>query len=175
MLMTADRACPHSPPSTSELYLVTHQIENQTEVIMKLSHIEQMFITEYIKNGGNGTQAYMTVHQNAKPRSAAVSATRWLQKPAIEAALKAHSDRRTEESLASRDKLIKEAHEVKERAKQSDKLQVELNAIDLKGKIAGVYKENTENHDQFDRIIQMCQVNIEVKDESEAIDVKPED
>ncbi len=68
---------------------------------MTLSHIEQMFIAEYIANGGNGTQAYIAVHPNAKPRSAAVSATRLLQKPALEDALQAHSDKRMEANTDS--------------------------------------------------------------------------
>ncbi len=69
--------------------------------------------------------------------------------------------------------LIKEAHDVKERAKKSDKLQVELNAIDLKGKLNKLYKDDHGDSNQFDKLIQMFQVNIQVKNE-EAIDITPE-
>jgi NADP-dependent 3-hydroxy acid dehydrogenase YdfG len=82
----------------------------------------------------------------------------------------------SDKNIASREQLIKEAHDVKERAKRSDKLQVELNAIDVKGKLAGIYRNQSESTGQFERIIQMFQVNVEVNNEGkeEAIDVTPE-
>ena len=46
---------------------------------------ELLFLTEYFRNGRNGTQAYRAVHPASKHTSASVSATRLLQKARVQA------------------------------------------------------------------------------------------
>ena len=41
---------------------------------MKLTTTDELFIAEYIKNGGNGTKAYLAIRPGVAPRSAAVCA-----------------------------------------------------------------------------------------------------
>ena len=138
---------------------------------MKLNYTDKLFISEYIRNGGNGTQAYLAIKPDVSVNSAAVSANRMLKRPAVQEAL----DREVEKTIASREGLIREAHRIKEKAEKTDKLQVALNAIDLKGKLAGRYREQSDGTDQFERIIQMFQVNVNVdNDTGKAIDVTPE-
>jgi phage terminase small subunit len=44
-----------------------------------LTHEQELFVTEFMRNGQNGTAAYMAVHPNVTPGTAAVSAHRWLR------------------------------------------------------------------------------------------------
>lgn len=139
---------------------------------MKLSYTEELFLTEYLKCGGNGTKAYLAVRPNASPRSAAVCANRLLKKPAVIEALQVEVDK----NIASRSQLIQEAHDVKERAKKDGKLQVELNSIDLKGKLAGIYKEPTEDEmEKYNIFIQryMIKPEDEKEEKKKTIDITP--
>lgn len=50
--------------------------------------VKQMnFCEEYIKNGGNGTQAYLTAYDSNSKTTAAIEASRMLDKPDIQAYL----------------------------------------------------------------------------------------
>jgi phage terminase small subunit len=141
---------------------------------MKLSYTEELFVAEYLKDG-NGTRAYLAIKPNSSERAAAVSANRLLKKPAVMVALQGEVERKIDVSIASRANLIQEAHDVKERAKKSDKLQVELNSIDLKGKLAGIYKELADDNTGFMTLLQSITINVDEKEDNQkTIDITPE-
>lgn len=50
---------------------------------MKLLHTEELFVIEYLKNGQNGTRAYLAIRADVTERSASVYANRPLKKPAV--------------------------------------------------------------------------------------------
>ena len=56
----------------------------QTPTPNSLRVNDLLFITEYLKNGRNGTQAYMTVHPGSKYTSSEVSAHRLLSKARVQ-------------------------------------------------------------------------------------------
>ena len=68
---------------------------------MKLKPIEELFVAEYIKNGQNGTQAYLAIRPDSKERSASVSAYRLLKKNAVVEAINSHIEKKFDESIAS--------------------------------------------------------------------------
>lgn len=62
--------------------------ENQDTLIkIELSPDEKAFIAAYFKNNMIGTRAWMATHPKASYESAAVSASEWLKKPNIQAAI----------------------------------------------------------------------------------------
>lgn len=52
-----------------------------------LTQKQLSFCNEYIKNGGNGTKAYLTAYDSHSPNSAAVEASKLLDNPEIQAQL----------------------------------------------------------------------------------------
>lgn len=48
---------------------------------------QMAFCEAYLKNGGNGTQAYLTAYDSNSPKTAAIEASRMLDKPDIQAYL----------------------------------------------------------------------------------------
>lgn len=52
-----------------------------------LTQKQMAFCEEYTKNGGNGTKAYLAAYDSNSPRTAAIEASRLLDKPDIQAYL----------------------------------------------------------------------------------------
>ncbi len=148
------------------------------EVTIKLSCLEELFVSEYISNGFNGTQAYLKVRPDVKEESAAVSSARWLDKVTVKNAIDARLDMRKEEangSIASKDYLTKEAHEIGKEAREDKSYGAALNAVDLKAKLNQVCKEDTEQGKYTNTMTNIfMQINQVNKKSEEAIDVTPE-
>lgn len=66
----------------------------------------EAFITEYLRNGRNGTAAYLAVYPNSSPAAAAVSAWHLLRIPKIAARIKAEVDRLVTKHVMSREDLM---------------------------------------------------------------------
>ena len=58
-----------------------------------LSMKEKKFLSEYVKNGGNGAQAAMVAYDAKNKNSAAVIASHALSRPSVASALKAELER----------------------------------------------------------------------------------
>lgn len=52
--------------------------------ILPLKVKDLLFVNAYMKNGQNGTQAYLSIHPHAKPDSARAEAPRVLAKPCVQ-------------------------------------------------------------------------------------------
>lgn len=73
-----------------------------------LTHEQELFVTEYLTNGLNGTAAYMSSHPDASPAAAAVSACRWLKIPKIKDRIDAERKRLSKVSEMTREAVIEE-------------------------------------------------------------------
>jgi phage terminase small subunit len=102
---------------------------------------EERFVAEYIKNGNNGTKAYLAIKPTVSPNSAAVSAHRLLQKTSVMNALEDITDKSKEEAIASKQYLINEAHEIGKEARSKGVYGSALKAVEVKGKLNRVYEE----------------------------------
>ena len=143
---------------------------------MKLSPLEESFVTEYISNGFNGTQAYLAIRPDVKEESAAPSATRFLKKVTVQNAIDAHHKERKEDSIASKDYLTKEAHEIGKEARKDKNYGSALSAVKLKGELNQVFKQDTEQGKYTETMNKIfLQINQEVNiNKEDAIDITPE-
>jgi phage terminase small subunit len=137
-----------------------------------MKHTEEQFVIEYIKNGGNGTQAYLAVKPNSSEKSAKVSACRLLKKPAVIDAIKQASEKGYDEGIASREYLIKEAHEIGKDAFRKDKHGAAIKAVDTKAKLNHIYDETKDESATYSALLQS--ININIPGLSKTIDVTPE-
>jgi phage terminase small subunit len=66
----------------------------------------EAFITEYLRNGRNGTAAYLSVYKSSSPSAAYVSSHHLLRRPKVAARIKAEVDRLVNREEMSREELF---------------------------------------------------------------------
>jgi len=69
---------------------------------------EEAFITEYMRNGMNGTAAWMFTHPGSTPDQASTNAAKWLRKGRVAARITAERSRLAAQHEMSRDQLLTE-------------------------------------------------------------------
>jgi phage terminase small subunit len=139
----------------------------------KLKHTEEMFIAEYIKNGGNGKEAYMTVRPKASKETAKVNACRMLKRPGVQRALQDVRGERLEEAIASQEYLIHEAHEIGQEARQDKSYGAALKGVELKAKLNHVFEDSKES-DLMQWYQSIQRLGLKLINEKEVIDITPE-
>lgn len=127
---------------------------------MKMKHIEELFIAEYLKNGQNGTKAYLALRPNGNERSASVSANRLLKKPSVIEAIQKAVDKKFDESIASREYLIDEAHEIGKEARGKGVYGSALNAVELKAKLNRLFDKDEPEMQGYFKLMQYLEINI---------------
>ncbi|MHA2219030.1 MAG: terminase small subunit [Candidatus Hodarchaeales archaeon] len=138
-----------------------------------MKHTEEMFVIEYIRNGGNGKKAYLAVKPNSSEKSAKVSACRLLKKPVVIDAIQRTSEKRYDESIASREYLINEAHEIGQDAFKKDKHGAAIKSVDIKAKLNHIYDETIDESATYSTLLQS--ININIPGISRTIDVTPKE
>ncbi|MHC4183789.1 MAG: terminase small subunit [Planctomycetota bacterium] len=101
----------------------------------KINHTEEMFVTEYIKNGRDGTLAYMMVRPRAEEGAAAVISNRLLKKPVVQAALQEVINKKLDEATSRREYLTNQAHEIGKDAYKKEKNGAALREVEVKAKL----------------------------------------
>ena len=93
-------------------------------------------------------------------------------------AIDAHLKERKEDSIADKDYLTKEAHDIGKEVSKDKSYGAALNAVKLKGELNQVFKEDTEANKYTNTMKNIfLQINQEVninKEKEEAIDVTPQ-
>ena len=73
---------------------------------MSINDRHKAFIDEYVKNGFNGTQAYLSVYPNSSEEAAAVSASELLRNPKVKEYLKKVQQTIREKDLISKGEIL---------------------------------------------------------------------
>lgn len=145
---------------------------------MKLSAIDQAFLDNYIANGYDGTNAYLSIKPNVTRGSASVLAHRLLKRDDIMAALDIKQNESAQSAISSRDYLIQEAHEIGMEARGAGKLNTALTAVEVKGKLNRVYDADSDSPTDYSKLIQTLVVQGDVnihnsKPTDKPIDITP--
>jgi phage terminase small subunit len=137
-----------------------------------------MFVAEYISNGGNGKQAYMTVRPKASQQTAKVNACKMLKRPAVKKALQEVKSKKMDEAIASQEYLINEAHKIGKDAYKKDKHGAALKAVETKAKLNHVFDDKESDITNWYAVINRYDlrvINPNEEKEVEAIDVTLEE
>lgn len=110
--------------------------------IMKMTPKQKAFVRAYKTNGGNGTQAAISAGYSEK--TAEVIATENLRKPIIKEALELEEKKIQQKYEYTLDDMVKELDDVKLKADSERNRQVQIKAIELKGKAFGLFVEKQE-------------------------------
>jgi hypothetical protein len=105
----------------------------------------EVFVQEYLKNGFNGTSAYMVAFPKSTRITAHGQASRILARPEVKrrlAVLQRNSALRTEVTV---ERLIREADDIQQKALVTNHLAVAVSALTAKAKLAGVWIDRTQS------------------------------
>ena len=110
--------------------------------MVKMTPKQKAFVRAYKTNGGNGTQAAISAGYSEK--TAEVIATENLRKPIIKQALEEEEKKIQQRYEYTLDDLVRELDDVKMKADSENNRQVQIRAIELKGKAFGLFVEKQE-------------------------------
>ena len=138
----------------------------------KLKPFEKQLIKEYIGNGFNGKLAYLTARPNVSVRTAEVNSSKIINLPHIQAEIARIQDSDFADAVASREYLIKEAHEIGLEAKADKKLNTALSAVEAKGRLNKVYDKDNVPMEGYTNLIQtLVQVNVSAGNTKESVTI----
>ena len=109
---------------------------------MKLTPKQKAFVRAYKTNGGNGTQAAISAGYSEE--SARAISSENLTKPYIQEALATEERKIQEKYEYTLDDMVRELDEVKMKADSEQNRQVQIKAIELKGKAFGLFIDRQE-------------------------------
>jgi hypothetical protein len=141
-----------------------------------LTPFEKAFKNRYLKDF-NGTKTYLELRPHVTPGTARAEAPRILAKPSVQEAISKELDKQRVKSLHTKEYLTLEAHEIKNLAQGEKKYQTALNAVDLKAKINGIYREQETDLTSYTAIMQQIVVNVNEKEtekDVQTIEIKGE-
>lgn len=110
--------------------------------MVKMTPKQKAFVRAYKTNGGNGTQAAISAGYSEK--TAEVIATENLRKPIIKQALEEEEKKIQQKYEYTLDDMVRELDDVKMKADSENNRQVQIRAIELKGKAFGLFVEKQE-------------------------------
>ena len=107
---------------------------------MALNNNQVTFCQEYIKNGNNGTKAYMKVYPDSSEESAMVGASRLLRNAKVQEYLKSLQQKVEKKSIMSAEERMEFLTKVVN-GKVEDKVYMgdKLKALDILNKMSGEY------------------------------------
>ncbi len=129
----------------------------------KLTELHKQFCKLYVSNGGNATQAYKTVKPNLSIKSAGVTASQLLANPMIAELIDKErqtliNTRHNKSPHITRDVIIQEHWDIKDKALVKDKFSDANKALDSISTLKGYNKDIQEDNKALIAIWQ--QINI---------------
>ncbi len=127
-------------------------------MMSNLSHIEQGFIREYLNNGRNATQAYLAIKPDVKFTTANSNGSQILSRTSVKEVVNTYDSTSNAisltKSVAKRENLINEAHELYELAKNKEQFGYALQGIDLTAKLNRLYEKDREDPGNWQQLVQ---------------------
>ena len=142
---------------------------------MSLTAVHKAFIAEYLKNGYNGTQAYLKVRPRVSYDTARATGAELLAKSSVKEIVDKHMQELSVNNIASRQFLIGEAHNTGQQALESKQYKTKLYSIDLKARLNRLYDREQPDLDGYTALLQQITINVgQPTPEKSVIDVTPE-
>lgn len=104
------------------------------------------FIEEYMKNGFNATKAYQKIYLMTDAAKAGAAASRLLKKPKVKEYIKNLKDI-DKENLTTKNIILQESLDILKKAKEIDRYNDALRAIDIIAKLEGYYIKEESDRD----------------------------
>jgi hypothetical protein len=146
----------------------------------ELTDVQDAFCKEYLNNGFNATQAYLTVKPNVTNRSAGVNASKLLGKYEVQKHLQQlqHKSIATSPNpLPAREEMVQKAFEATEMARELEKPDSMIRGYDYISRVSGHFNDKESDPKQYAEVINnFTNININqgtnsVSDDTDAIDI----
>jgi len=108
-----------------------------------MNNQQKLFCQEYVKNGMNGTKAYMKVYPNSSEKSAKDNASRLIAKDSIQKYIKELQNKSEDKAIMSiQDRMQWLTNLITSKTEQS--VANKLKALEILNKMDGVYTQKVE-------------------------------
>jgi hypothetical protein len=128
----------------------------------RLSHADRVFAREYLRNGGNGTRAYLVAHPNASIATATTNASAKLRDTHVRQIIDSALERGDILAIASREQCVSDAQRLMEKAENKEQFSVAVQALDKKAKLNRLYDREQADTTGHAKLLQALQVNVNV-------------
>jgi len=125
--------------------------------------IENAFISNYLINGRNGTQAYIKASPGVTVKSASVLATKMLARVSVIDAINKGLNDAEDKSLPTRPEVLKRLDNISKKAEDDKQYGSSVNAMREYGKISGMYEESDDGKGYVTFIQSLIEVNAPVQ------------
>ena len=149
---------------------------------MKIKPKHLVFVQEYLKNGNNATQAYLSMNGTVGNGTARTEGSKLLTEPDIQRMMSEQFEGDAVLRVATKEYLLQQTHDIGNLALGSEKYDTALKAIELKGKLNRVFTDDGDDSEKYGKVINTLMVgtiNINTEDkplkekDNSTIDVTP--
>lgn len=124
------------------------------------------FLNEYLKNGNNATQAYLSISPKVAVTTAAEEGKKYLRKPYVTRLLEQHKKKMAKKGEVTLESQMKEAERLKKMAEENGDMKSVIDLFKEQNKLVGLYApKKTENLNK----------NISVEDVLKELQIKEKD
>ena len=130
---------------------------------MELKQRERDFLSAYLSNGGNATQAYLAIVPDAKNTTARIEGSRLKRKTAVSRALQEHNNSIAAKSediaVITKSGLLDHANWGLTAAREDRELGTLFKGIDTAAKLIGAYSQDEDDESKYAKFITKISVN----------------
>jgi hypothetical protein len=121
-----------------------------------------LFVSEYMNNNRNATQALLKIRPHLSYESAKAQASKLLTQSNVQALLQAHLDKQVQSISVTKEKITENYEEIRLKAMDQDKLQVAVNANKEMAHLHNLYAQDSDKFTQYQQF--MTNIFIHTKD-----------
>jgi hypothetical protein len=139
--------------------------------LAKLSLVETQFIAEYLNNGHNGLQAYLTIKPHVRPSTARVASSEIMQKAHIRAYVEAYKRSTIIKGELTKAQLLDHTKWGIETARSKEELSALFKGIECGARLINAYDIEADDVNKYIGLLgkitaNNVQINIGCKDDS---------
>ena len=120
---------------------------------------QTVFKAEYLKNGNNGTQAYLIAKPHVSPKTASVEASKYLALTSTIESLKRATDKRVDKLRFSKDQILDNIDVIRQKSLDKEELGTSLKANKEIAELAGLYERGADDKGNYMLLIKSLVVN----------------
>lgn len=148
----------------------------------ELNQSEQDYIKAYLSNGGNCTDAFLTIRPHVKRDTARIEGSRMKRRPHVSAALQEHNSTQLavvqDKAILSKNDLLGHTKWGIEAAREDRELGSLFKGIDTAAKLTGSYSQEEDDESKYVQFMQKITVNLTINSQETSknvIDITPDD
>lgn len=120
---------------------------------------QTVFEAEYLKNGNNGTQAYLIAKPNVTLKTAKVESSKYLTRPDVIESLKRTTDKQVDKLRFSKGQILDNIDDIRIKSLDKDQLSVSLKANKELAELSNLYDRGADDKGNYMLLIKSLVIN----------------